>query len=144
MKAIKIAQVPPPTLPIAATVKQAVTALGSERGCAVAVMDGNRLAGTLSKDDVLLRVVGGGLNPETTTVGEVMTSSVRTATVDTKAEEALRLMISSRQCYLPVVDSEGLLKGWLAICHLFQNQLDDLSCELDSLEAYICADGPGG
>jgi CBS domain-containing protein len=144
MKAIKIAQVPPPTLPIAATVKQAVAALGSERGCAVAVMDGNRLAGTLSKDDVLLRVVGGGLNPETTKVGEVMTSPARTTTVDTKAEEALKLMISSRQCYLPVVDGEGMLKGWLAICHLFQNQLEDLSCELDSLEAYICADGPGG
>lgn len=144
MKAIKIAQVPPPTLPITATVKQAVTALGSERGCAVAVMDGNRLAGTLSKDDVLFRVIGGGLDPERTTVGEIMTSPVRTATVDTKADEALKLMISSRQCYLPVVDSEGMLKGWLAICHLFQNQLEDLNSELDSLEAYISADGPGG
>ena len=144
MKAIKIAQVPPPTLPITATVKQAVKALGSERGCAVAVMDGNRLAGTLSKDDVLLRVVGGGLNPETTTVREVMTSAVQTATVNTKAEDALKLMIASHQCYLPVVDSEGTLKGWLAICHLFQNQLEDLSGELESLEAYICADGPGG
>lgn len=144
MKAIKIAQVPPPTLPTTATIKQAVTALGSERGCAVAVMDGDRLAGTISKDDILLRVVGGGLNPETTTVREVMTSPVRTAAVDTKAEEALKLMISNRQCYLPVVDSEGRLKGWLAICHLFQSQLEDLRGELDSLEAYICVDGPGG
>ena len=144
MKAIKIAQVPPPTLPITATVKQAVAALGSERGCAVAVMDGSRLAGTLSKDDVLLRVVGGGLNPETTTVREVMNSRVRTVTPETKAEEALKLMMSYRQCYLPVVDSEGRLKGWLAICHLFQNQLEEMSGELDSLEAYICADGPGG
>lgn len=144
MKAIKIAQVPPPTLPITATIRQAVAALGSERGCAVAVMDGNQLAGTLSKDDVLFRVIGGGLDPEKTTVGEIMTSPVRSATVDTKADEALKQMVASRQCYLPVVDSEGMLRGWLAICHLFQSQLEDLHGELDSLEAYISADGPGG
>jgi CBS domain-containing protein len=144
MKAIRIAQIPPPTLPITATVKEAVTALGHEQGCAVAVMNGNRLAGTLSKDDVLLRVVGGGLNPETTTVDKVMTSPPLTASLDAKADEALRLMFSNRQCFLPIVDKDGHLKGWLAICHLFQNQLEDMTREIDSLEAYISADGPGG
>ncbi len=76
MKVIKIAQVPPPTVPVTATVKQAVPIMGNENGCALAVMDGERLAGTLSKDDVLKRVVAAGLNPETTRVSEVMTTSL--------------------------------------------------------------------
>ena len=35
------------------------------------MLDGNRLAGTLSKDDVLVRVVAAGRDPGSTTVGEV-------------------------------------------------------------------------
>jgi CBS domain-containing protein len=144
MKVIKIAQVPAPTILATATVKEAVAALGRDRGCAVAVLDGGRLVGTLSKDDVLSNVVAAGLNPETTTVGQIMMSPPQTTTLDTGTDEALKLMFANRKCYLPIVDSEGALKGWLAICHLFENHVEDLSRELDALEAYICADGPGG
>lgn len=144
MKVIKIAQVPPPTVPINATIREAIPIMGSEQGCAVAVMDGERLAGTLSKDDVMVRVIAAGLNPDTTKVGEVMTSPPLTVTAETGTDEALKLMFSRHQCYFPVVDKEGRIKGWLAICHLFQNHVEDLGRELDSLESYLSADGPGG
>ena len=144
MKVIKIAQVPPPVVPMTASVKQAIPVMGSEQGCALAVMDGDRLAGTLSKDDVLKRVVAKGLDPETTKVGDVMTAPAETIAVSTEAGEALKLMFIRRRCYFPVVDQEGALKGWLALCHLFQNHVEDLGRELDSLEAYLSADGPGG
>jgi signal-transduction protein with cAMP-binding, CBS, and nucleotidyltransferase domain len=93
---------------------------------------------------VLRRVIANGLDPNTTTVGEVMTWPSLTVTTDADAQEALALMFSKHQCYLPVVDLEGSIKGWLAICQLFQNNLEDLNRQLDSIEAYLSADGPGG
>ena len=144
MKVIKIAQVPPPTIPMQATVKQAIPMMGSEQGCALAVVDGERLVGTLSKDEVLTRVVAAGLDPAVTKVGDVMTAPAETIAVDTETGEALKLMFIRRRCYFPVVDLHGALKGWLALCHLFQNHVDDMGHELDALEAYLSADGPGG
>jgi predicted transcriptional regulator len=144
LKVIKIAQVPPPAVSMHATVKQAIPIMGSEQGCALAVMDGERLAGTLSKDEVLTRVVAAGLDPATTKVGDVMTAPAETVTVDTETGEALKLMFSRRCCYFPVVDHQGAVKGWLALCHLFQNHVEDMGRELDALEAYLSADGPGG
>jgi predicted transcriptional regulator len=87
MKAIKIARIPPPIIPVTATVKESVSALGSDQGCAAAVMDGQRLVGTLSKDDILVRVVAAGRNPETTLVADIMTQPFPTVAVEAKAEE---------------------------------------------------------
>jgi CBS domain-containing protein len=144
MKVIKIAQVPPPVVLTTATLRQAVPVMGSEQGCALAVMEGGRLVGTLSKDEVIKRVIAEGLNPDTTKVSEIMASPAETLSVDTEAGEALKLMFARRRCYYPLVDQKGNLKGWLALCHLFQNHVEDLSRELDALEAYLSADGPGG
>jgi CBS domain-containing protein len=144
MKVIKIAQAPPPVVPITATIRQAVPIMGSEQGCALAVMDGDRLAGTLSKEEVMKRVIAGGLNPDTTKVGEIMQSPAETISVDTEAGEALRLMFAHGRCYYPVVDEQGVLRGWLALCNLFKNHVEDLGHELDALESYLSADGPGG
>lgn len=144
MKVMKIAQVPPPTVSIDTTIRQAVPIMGNAQGCAVAVMAGNRLAGTISKNDVLSRVLAKGLDPNTTKVSDVMTSPTETISAEAETEEALKLMLTNRRCYYPVVDAQGTLQGWLSICQLFQDHVEDLGRELDSLEAYLSADGPGG
>jgi len=144
MKVLKIAQVPPPTIQVRATIKEAIPEMGSRHGCAIAVLDGEQLVGTLSRDDVLMRVIGSGLNPETTIVSEVMNVPAETVTVDTETDEALKIMFARRKCHLGIVDKNGELKGWLAICDLFQDHLEDMTRELDSLASYMAADGPGG
>ncbi len=144
MKVIKIAQIPPPTVQVTATIREALPAIKREHGCAVAVMDGNRLVGTLARDAVLTRVVGSGLNPDSTKVSEVMQSPADTVSMETDTAEALKWMFAHRKCCVGVVDPQGTLKGWLAVCDLFQDHVDDLTRELDSLASYISADGPGG
>jgi CBS domain-containing protein len=144
MKVNKVALVPPPAVAVTATIKEAIPVMVSEHGCAAAVIDGKQLVGTLSKEEILQRVIGEGLNPETTTVGRIMTAQPKTVTTETDTEEALKLMFALRQCYLPVVSQEGDLKGWLAICSLFENSTEDLVRQLDSITAYLGADGPGG
>jgi len=144
MKVMKIATVPPPSVQRECTIKDAIPAMIQQHGCAVAVMDGNRIVGTLSRDDVLARVIGSGLNPERTRVGDIMNSPASTVSMETETDEALKWMFANRKCYLGIVDQDGILKGWLAICSLFEDHVEDLTRELDSLAAYISADGPGG
>jgi CBS domain-containing protein len=144
MKVIKIAQVPPPTVQVTASIKEAVPAMGSKHGCAIAVLDGDRLVGTISRDDVLHHVIGGGLSAETTRVGDIMNSPAETVPIGTETDAALRWMFENKKCYLGVVDDDGKLKGWLAICNLFQDHVQDMTQELDSLVAYYSADGAGG
>ncbi len=144
MKVTRVARVPPPTVPMTVTVKEAILEMRRDRGCAVAVVDGSRLAGTVSMQEVLMRVVAKGRDPAATPVGEVMTSSPEAVTVDTDTEEALKLMVSLNQCHLPVVNQKGEIKGWLVLCQLVENQVEDLSHQLDSVHSYIAADGPGG
>ncbi len=144
MKVMKIAQVPPPTVQTSSTIKEAIPAMGSQNGCGIAVLEGKRLAGTLSRDEVMQRIIGAGLNPETTRVGDIMDAAPDVVSTETEADEALKLMFSKRKCYLGIVDQSGALKGWLAICSLFQDHVEDLTRELDSLSSYISADGPGG
>jgi predicted transcriptional regulator len=144
MKVMKLAQVPAPAVPVTASLKEAVPIMGSDQGCGVAVTDGDRLVGTLSRDEGLQRVIGEGLNPESTKVGDVMRPAPDAVSPDTDAHEALQHMFSLKQCHLAIVDPDGKLKGWLGICNLFRDHVEDLKLELDSLEAYFTADGPGG
>lgn len=144
MKAIKIAQLQPRTVAPTATVREALTLLGSENGCAVGVVRDRRLVGTLSHKDILTRVLSSGFDLESTTVSDVMTTPACSVGPEVEMEEAMSLMLDLRQCYLPVVDSDGELKAWLAICDLYEDHVDDLVRQLDSMTAYAGADGAGG
>jgi len=143
MKVIKIAQVPPPTVQADSKIKEAIPKMGSQCGCGLAVLDGETLVGSLSRDDVMLRVVAAGLDVEATKVSEVMVPA-ESVTTDTEAKDALKAMLGSGKCFLGVVDKDGSLKGWLALCHLFREREEDLTHQLDSLASYMAADGPGG
>lgn len=144
MKVISIAQVPPPTVQADSMIRDAIPKMSARCGCGVAVLDGDRFVGTLSRDNVMLRVVADGLDPASTRVRTVMHEPVGTVTGDTDATEALRKMHAQGRCYLGVVDGAGSLQGWLAICDLFKECEDDLSQQMDSIVSYLAADSPGG
>ena len=64
------------------------------------------LLGILSDRDIAIRCVARGLDPDTDTVGDVMTSPVRSVEEATPIEDALTLMASAGVRRLPVVDVE--------------------------------------
>lgn len=144
MKVIKIAQVPAPNIGIDSTVLAAVRVMQNARIGAAAVLDGDELVGIFSERDVMLRVVGPKMDPETTPVREVMTTAVETIIENTEAGEALELMVSRHIRHLPVVDREQKLIGLLSVRNLLQHHVEELADQLNSLEAYFTADGPGG
>lgn len=144
MKVIKLAQVPPPSVKVDATVLSAAMSMRNARIGAAAVLEGDELVGIFSERDVMLRVVVSRLDPETTTVREVMTTAVQTVGESAEAGEALELMVSRHIRHLPVVDSENRVTGLLSVRNLLQHHIEELADQLNSLEAYFSADGPGG
>jgi len=78
------------------------------------VEEGVRLVGIVTDRDVALRVVGGGLDPEATSVGEVASAEVVTLTPDDDLDEALGLMARAQVRRLPIVVRDNELVGMLA------------------------------
>jgi CBS domain-containing protein len=77
------------------------------------VVEGDRLVGTLTDRDIVLRVVAEGKDPQTVTAREVASTDLITIDPQQDLDEALRLMASKQVRRLPVVE-EGRLVGVLA------------------------------
>ncbi len=93
-------------LPATATVREAAQLMAEERIGAVLVMEGEVLRGIFTERDALYRVVADGLDTGTTKVGDVMTASVVTLTLDDTIADALRLMRDMGFRHLPLVEGE--------------------------------------
>ena len=144
MSLLKIAHVPPATVEPSANVLEAVQLMAEEGVGAVAVVEGDQLRGIFTERDVMLRGVLRERKPLETKIGEVMTSAVETTTDDTPYEDALNFMLEHHIRHLPIVSSDGQLKGMLSIRNLLEHMVQDLQRELHSLDQYLLNDGPGG
>jgi len=128
-----------------ATVAEAIHKMLDHHVGAVAVVDSEyRVAGIFTERDVLRRMSLSGLDPQKTSIRDLMTTPVEMATRSTGAGEALSIMLERHFRHLPVADDNGRLLGILSIRNLLEWRVDDLSHELDSLHQYMTNDGPGG
>ena len=144
MQVLIFARSPAPSIQIGATIRGAVAAMAETNSGALAVLDGERVAGIVSERDVMLRAVGTGLDPETTLVTEIMSSPVESVTDDTPTARAVGMMSRHRFRHVAVVGDDGQLAGLLSSRDAFQEHLAYLLDQLLSLESFVCADGPGG
>jgi CBS domain-containing protein len=111
---------------------------------AVGITQDDVLVGIFSERDLMLRVVCKKLDPETTQVRDVMTSPVEAISRDFAADDALKLMLEKHIRHLPIVDRDGRLAGMISMRSLLHDKVQELTNQLDSLEAYFTADGFGG
>lgn len=144
MNLLKIARVPPLTVSPDTTVMVAIQKMVDVGVGAVAVVNDDRLVGIFTERDVIRRVNARHLSTEATKVSEVMSSPVEVAHADTNPSEALSIMDSRHFRHLPIVDEENRIRGMLSLRHLLHRMVQDLSEELEALDAYVSADGPGG
>jgi CBS domain-containing protein len=73
----------------------------------VPVVDGNRLVGIVTDRDIAVRVVAAALDPNRTTVGEIATANLHSATPDESIDEVYERMAVWRVRRIPVVDGDG-------------------------------------
>ena len=82
--------------------------------------------GIVTDRDITLRVVGQGRNPEETSVGDVMTRSLKTLPEAAPISGALAAMQSEGVRRLPVVDEAGLLVGMVSLDDVVKQLAEDL------------------
>jgi CBS domain-containing protein len=78
------------------------------------IVQGDRLVGTLTDRDIVVRVVAEGKNPQTVTAREIASTDLITVDPEQSLDEALRLMASHQVRRLPVVEEGGRVVGVLA------------------------------
>jgi IMP dehydrogenase len=111
--------------------------LMNERGIGgVVVLEGGRLTGIFTERDVMRRVVAERRDPETTTVGEVMTSPVLTVTPETTMDEVRQLITERRIRHLPVVGDAGLA-GVVTIGDVLAWEVAEQRFTIQHLENYV-------
>lgn len=145
MTLLKIARSPAPTVSADTSVQDAVAKMVEVGVGAVVIVDEEEeIKGIFTERDVMTKLAAKCLPADTTKVGEVMSSRVEVAHLDTNPSEALSIMDSHHFRHLPIVDDHGKVLGMLSVRHLLHRMVEDLSQELEALDSYVSADGPGG
>ena len=96
--------------------------------------------GIVTDRDLAVRVVAKGRNPVETTVGEVMTTDLKTVEEQTSLEDALRVMRSGPFRRVPVTDAGGTLVGLLSV----DDVLDLLRQEFNEIGQLLERESPRG
>lgn len=105
---------PPVTLPPLATVEDAVKLMYRENvGSIIVTSPEGRVLGIFTEKD-LVRVIGEG-KPLSTKLGEVMTKDPITVREEDNVVKAVTILSEKRIRHLPVVDSEGRIKGVVSV-----------------------------
>jgi arabinose-5-phosphate isomerase len=98
-----------PTLPIDATMREAVVLLAQKRGIAI-VLDGDRLAGVLTGGD-LARLIERAPDPLRVAVRDVMTASAKVATMGELGSAVVYRMEQHGIMAMPVLDENRRVRG---------------------------------
>jgi len=122
------------TVPRTASVRTAAHMMKESKIGALAVIDGERLVGIFTERDALFRVLAGRLDPDRTTVDEVMTRDPTTIGPERSIMHALHLMHDGGFRHLPVVE-RGRPVGMVSIRDAVGPELVRFEHEVHDMEA---------
>jgi CBS domain-containing protein len=118
------------------SIRAAARYMTERRVGAVAVLEGDRLAGIVSERDIMGRVVAAGRDLDQTRVRDVMTRDLVVAGAADSHEDGLRMMKQAGCRHLPVVEGDRLV-GMVSQRDLLQIDLSEKDEEIRWLNAYI-------
>jgi CBS domain-containing protein len=102
------------TCPPTATIQEVARVMADRNVGSVPIVDGDRLIGTITDRDIVVRVVARGLDPRSEQVSKHLSSDVKTVRPDASIEDALSLMEAHQIRRIPVVE-DGRLVGIVAL-----------------------------
>lgn len=103
------------TIPPDASLQRAAEAMEAIGVGSLPVCDGNRLVGTITDRDIVVRTVAAGRSPVDTLVADCMTEDIAYAFADEEAEEVLERMKVLQIRRLAVLDRDKSLVGIVAL-----------------------------
>ena len=125
------------SVPVTATVMEAVQKMNRNRVGAVMVMDGPRMVGIFTERDVLQRVVGAMNRPEEMKVIDAMTASVICCRPDDDVNEVGALMKNERIRHIPVCNEDGDLLGLVSMGDVNAHHASSQQAQIHYLNEYI-------
>ncbi len=136
-KSREVFAVPPET-----TVYEAIRQLSERNVGALLVMEGSRLLGVFSERDYTRKIALQGRNSRETSVGEIVSCEIVSASPDSSISECMKLMTSNRVRHLPVMRGDRVV-GVLSIGDLVNWIIRTQDATICSLENYIAGGYPG-
>ena len=103
---------------------------------AAPVLEGSKLVGIFSERDIMSKMVIRGLDPKTTRIADVMSTTLRTVAPGAPCAEAMLMMQTHGIRHLPVCDGQTLV-GFLSLRDLMRHTLEEKSGEAEMMRAYI-------
>lgn len=119
---------PPTTVSVRTSVKEAAQLMKENHTTAVLVQDQGQITGIFTSKDVVLRVIAAGLDPVTCSVIRVMTPHPDFAPLDMSIQQALRKMHDGHYLNLPVMNKESdEIVGMVDVLKLTYATLDQIN-----------------
>lgn len=118
---------PPTTVSVRTTVKEAAAMMKENHTTAVLVQDQGQITGIFTSKDVVLRVIAPGLDPATCSVVRVMTPHPDFAPMDMTIQAALRKMHDGHYLNLPVMNDQGEIVGMVDVLKLTYATLEQIN-----------------
>jgi signal-transduction protein with cAMP-binding, CBS, and nucleotidyltransferase domain len=103
---------------------------------ALVVMVGDAVCGIVTERDYARKVILRDKASRTTTVCEIMTAPVMSASLRTTADECMALMTQHRIRHLPVIEG-GRLVGMISIGDMVRHLIEEQQFAIDQLETYV-------
>ena len=108
----------------------------------VVISDDGKLSGIVTERDLTQRVLAKGLDPDKTTIGDIMTKDPDTLSPGDSALDALELMSVRKYRHLPVVEN-GEVVGMVSIRDLYSAVKKGLEADIKETEAFVFGDRYG-
>ena len=119
---------PPTTVSVRTSVKEAAQLMKENHTTAVLVQDQGQITGISTSKDVVLRVIAAGLDPGTCSVIRVMTPHPDFAPIDMSIQQALRKMHDGHYLNLPVMNKDNdEIVGMVDVLKLTYATLDQIN-----------------
>ena len=112
------------------TVRAACCLMAEKKIGALLVVESNRIAGIFTERDALNKVLAGSLDPDTTTLAQVMVAHPLTIRDDKPLAYALYMMAEGGFRHVPVVDADGAPLGMVSSRDALGQDMVDLEHDL--------------
>lgn len=124
---------PPIAVPPGAALREAIDRMnGAHAGC-VLVVERERLVGILTERDLLTKVVGTGVDLDSSRVDQFMTPDPETLGLDDRASYALNKMSVGGFRHIPLVDEDGAPVGVVSMRNVVDYMVDFFRTEVLNL-----------
>ena len=117
------------------TIQRAAQLMDDLNVGAIPVLDGDKLIGMITDRDITVRSTAVGQDPRSTKVTDVMSTDVRTCTVDQSVQDVLDQMADVQIRRVPVVDDSGKVIGIVSLGDVATRHSADVDRTLDQISS---------